>query len=531
MNKTTPQKPEANDDLILAIDNGTQSIRALLFDLTGELVAKSQVELEPYFSEHPGWAEQEVEYFWQMLAECTQALWQQEQVIAGKLKDKVKTVTVTTQRGTVVNLDKDGNALRPAILWLDQRLAEKKLLKRQLPWYWQALFKIAGQTSLIRYFYSKAQANWLAQNQVDIWQKTDKYLLLSGYLNYKMTGLFKDSIGSMVGYLPFDYKKQKWAYKHSWKWKLLPISPSMLPELVPPGEEIGQISELAAEHLGLPVNTKVFASASDKACEVLGSGCLEPNVANLSFGTTATINTNNANYVEPQAFIPPFPSAVPEHYNSEIMIYRGFWMVNWFKNEFGQPEKMRAEELGVAPETLFDELVNQVPAGSMGLTLQPYWSPNLKTLEAKGAIIGFGDVHSRAHIYRAILEGLAYSLREGKEKIERKQKRPITQLIASGGGSQSDAALQLTADIFNLPVHRPHTHETSGLGAAINVAVGNGYYKDYQQAIKAMTRVKQTFIPIAENSDIYQGLYQKIYNKMYSRLKPLYVQIKRVTGY
>ena len=119
-----------------------------------------------------------------------------------------------------------------------------------------------------------------------------------------------------------------------------------------------------------------------------------------------------------------------------------------------------------------------------------------KTLEAKGAIIGFGDVHSRAHIYRAILEGLAYSLREGKEKIEKKQKQPITQLIASGGGSQSDAALQLTADIFNLPVHRPHTHETSGLGAAINVAVGNGYYEDYQQAIKAMTRVKQTFTPI-----------------------------------
>ena len=167
----------------------------------------------------------------------------------------------------------------------------------------------------------------------------------------------------------------------------------------------------------------------------------------------------------------------------------------------------------------------------MGLTLQPYWSPGLKTLEAKGAIIGFGDVHSRAHIYRAILEGLAYALREGKETIEKKQQKTITQLIASGGGSQSDAAMQLTADIFNLPVHRPHTHETSGLGAAINVAVGCGYYQNYEQAIEAMTRVKQTFEPNAENAELYDKLYQKVYRNMYSRLKPLYMQIKKITGY
>lgn len=530
-NRSTGSDQPNMDDLILTIDNGTQSIRALLFDLTGQMVAKSQIQLEPYFSNKPGWAEQEADYFWQMIGQCTQALWQQPQVKAENLKSRVKSVTVTTQRGTVINLDKEGKPLRPAILWLDQRLADKKELRKQLPWYWKIAFSMARQTPLIQYFYSKAQANWLAQNQTDIWQKTDKFLLLSGYLNYKLTNSFKDSIGSILGYLPFDYKNQKWADKHSWKWKLLPIKRSMLPELVAPGASLGTITAEAAEHLGLTAETKVFASASDKACEVLGSGCLEPSVASLSFGTTATINTNNGKYVEPLTFIPPCPSAVPNHYNSEIMIYRGFWMVNWFKREFGQTETMRAKELGVEPESLFDELVNQVPVGSMGLTLQPYWSPGLKTLEAKGAIIGFGDVHSRAHIYRAILEGLAYALRDGKETLEQRQKKPITQLIASGGGSQSDAAMQLTADIFNLPVHRPHTHETSGLGAAINVAVGYGYYKNYEQAVFAMTRVKQTFEPIADNAILYDQLYQKVYRNMYSRLRPLYMQIKKITGY
>ncbi len=521
---------QKSDDLILTIDNGTQSVRALLFDLQGNLVAKSRIELEAYFSENPGWAEQHVDYFWQMLGKCTQALWQQEKVVAENFKARVSAVTITTQRGTVVNLDKNGKALRPAILWLDQRLANN-VTQAKMPWHWRLAFRCLRQTQVIDYFRRKAQANWLAENQPELWQETDKFLLLSGYLIYQLTNQVKDSVASMVGYLPFDYKKQRWASKRDWKWHALPIKPSMLPELVKPGELLGEITAEAAMHTGIKQGTQVIASASDKACEVLGSGCIEPQTASLSYGTTATINTNNAQYVEPQTFIPPYPSAVPEHYNTEIMIYRGFWMVNWFKHEFGQREMQRAKTLGVSPESLFDELVMKVPPGSMGLMLQPYWSPGLKNLEAKGAIIGFGDVHTRAHIYRAILEGLAYALREGRDNIEKKQHKKITKLMVSGGGSQSDAALQLTADIFNLPVHRPHTYETSGLGAAINVAVGCGYYSNYQEAINAMTRIECTFMPNQESVQLYEALYQNVYKKMYQQLKPIYQQIKKITGY
>src|SRR5690606_1270863 len=130
-----------------------------------------------------------------------------------------------------------------------------------------------------------------------------------------------------------------------------------------------------------------------------------------------------------------------------------------------------------------------VPPGSMGLTLQPYWSPGVRDPgpEAKGAIIGFGDVHTRAHIYRAILEGLAYGLREGRERIERRGGVRIEKLRVSGGGSQSDLALQLTADIFNLPVESPHTYETSGLGAAIDAMVGLGVQPDFETAIARKT--------------------------------------------
>ncbi len=515
-------------DLILTIDNGTQSVRALIFDLQGNLVAKSRIELEAYFSNNPGWAEQEANYFWQMLAQCCQQLWQQSDVIENGYRERITAVTVTTQRGTVVNLDKDDKPLRPAILWLDQRLCQEN---EAMPWYWRAAFAVIGQSKVIDYFRRKSQANWLEQNEPSVWQQTEKYLLLSGFLTHKLTGQFKDSVGSIVGYLPFDYKKQNWAGRWDWKWRALPVKPSMLPTLVKPGEVLGTITEAAAKETGLKAGIKLIASASDKACEVLGSGCISPDTASLSYGTTATINTNNAKYVEPQAFIPPYPSAIPDHFNSEVMIYRGFWMVNWFKKEFGQSEIEEAQTLGVSAESLFDQLVAQVPPGSMGLMLQPYWSPGLKNLEAKGAIIGFGDVHTRAHIYRSILEGLAYALREGKESLEKRQKKKITRLIVSGGGSQSDAALQLTADIFNLPAHRPHTFETSGLGAAINAAVGKGCFDNYQQAIDAMTRIDESFLPNQQNVQLYNKLYSRVYKKMYRQLKPIYQDIKKITGY
>jgi len=134
-------------------------------------------------------------------------------------------------------------------------------------------------------------------------------------------------------------------------------------------------------------------------------------------------------------------------------------------------------------------------------------------------------------VYRAILEGLAYALREGKERIEKRSGVPITELRISGGGSQSDAAMQLTADIFGLPTARPHVYETSGLGAAINAAVGLGLYPDFASAVRAMTRVGQTFTPDAAHQATYDALYRQVYQRMYGRLQPLYHAIQRITGY
>jgi sugar (pentulose or hexulose) kinase len=275
----------------------------------------------------------------------------------------------------------------------------------------------------------------------------------------------------------------------------------------------------------------VIAAAADKACEVLGSGAVSPQVASLSYGTSATVNTTSAKYVEPIRLIPPYPAAIPGAWTLEIQVYRGYWLVEWFKREFGDREVAQAAASGVEPEVLFDDLVRTVPAGSMGLLLQPYWSPGVRIpgREAKGAIIGFGDVHTRAHLYRAILEGLAYALRDGAERTAARTGVPLTSLRIAGGGSQSPAAVQLTADIFGLPVAKVHTHETSGLGAAIDAAVGLGLHPDVRTAVGAMVRVGED--PDPATRAIYDALFRDVYRRMYPRLQPLYRSIRRITGY
>ena len=514
-----------DDKLILSIDNGTQSVRALLFDLRGTLVAKSQVHLQAYYSDHPGWAEHDADGYWEAVCRACQELWQEED-----LRARIAAVAVTTQRGTVVNVDAGGRPLRPALTWLAQRRTDD--VPRVGPW-WRAAFRVAGVRDTLKYFQREAEINWVAAHQPDVWRRTHKFLLLSGFLNFRLTGRYADSTGSQVAYVPFDYRRHRWAAARDWKWQALAVRPDMLPELVAPGTRLGAVTDSAGRATGIPAGLPVIAAAADKACEVIGAGCLTPEIGCLSYGTTATINTTGTKYVEVTPFIPPYPAALPGAYSTEVQIFRGYWMVNWFKEQFGDREQALAAGQGTTAEALFDALVNAVPPGSMGLMLQPYWSPGVRVPgpEAKGAMIGFGDVHTRAHMYRAILEGLAYALREGRERIEAKSGTRMVALRVAGGGSQSDAAMQLTADIFGLPAARAHVYETSGLGAAICGAIGVGLHPDFATAIAAMTRPGRTFQPIEANRHVYDRLYRQVYLKMYRRLRPLYEEIAQITDY
>lgn len=512
---------------LLAIDVGTQSARAIVFDAQGRLLAKAQTPIEPiYQSPQPGWAEQDPEVYWNAVTESCRKLWQ-----LGVVKpDEIAGLSLTTQRATMVCVDRGGKVLRPATVWLDQR---RCTAPPEMGALWNTAFKLVGATSLIAHFQAEAEANWFAQHQPEMWRETDKFLFLSGWLTQRLVADYVDSVGSQVGFIPFDYKHLAWAKPNDFKWKAVAVRREQLPRLVAPGGTLGGLSKLAANALGLPPGIPVIAAAADKACEVLGCGVLQPDEAQLSFGTTATINTTQSRYVEVQRMLPAYPAAMPNAWNTEIQIFRGFWMVSWFKREFAHREEALAKERGVAVEALFDDLIKHIPPGSMGLTLQPYWSPGVRDPgpEAKGAIIGFGDVHTRAHLYRAILEGLVYSLRAGREQIEQRIKRPIRRVVVGGGGSQSEQAMQITADVFGLTAERPEIYETSALGAAMNLAVGLGVHADYSTAVSAMARIGSRYEPDPQARKTYDALYREVYRELYPRLQPLYKKIREVTGY
>jgi sugar (pentulose or hexulose) kinase len=513
-------------DTLLAIDNGTQSVRALLFDRSGNLLVKSQVKFDPvYHAAEPGYAEQSADYYWECLVRAVRGLWMQ-----GARPADVVAVTLTTQRGTVVPVDRDGRAMRSAILWLDQREAARM---PPLSLHWRTAFRALGATEALENLCRQAEANWLYEHEPSTWRRMHKFLLLSGYLTHRLTGQFRDAVASQVGYVPFDFRRQKWSRRFDWKWQAIRIEREHLPDLVPAGGELGVISAEASAATAIPQGLPLYAAGADKACEVLGSGCLDPRLGALSFGTTATINTIRRDYVEVTPLLPPYPAPVPGHFCTEVQTLRGFWMVNWFREQFGADDVARARVENVPVEAVFERHLEATPAGNLGLMLQPYWSPGVRDpgREAKGAMIGFGDVHGREHVYRAIIEGLMFALRHSKERIEKRANVKLRTLRVSGGGAQSDGVVQIAANVFGLPVERPHTTETSGLGAAICAAVGMGLYPDFRTAVSAMTRISATVRPDYATQALYEQLFTRVYRPLYTQLQPLYREIRDITGY
>ena len=514
---------ENNNPLILTIDFGTQSVRTALINKKGEIegIIKSPYE-EPYFSTQKGFAEQNPDYYYDKLIACFKEL-------SKKNKDKLDRIigaTLSCFRDSSVQLDKDLKPVRPCILWLDQRMAKGS---EKLPFIYDLLFKAVGMENTIKLNRSRTAAHWIKENEPEIWAKTDKYVNISTYLTYKITGTLCDSAASLTGHYPINFKSRKWQGEKAMKGIIFGVPKRMLFPLKQPGEIVGVISDNIAEECGLPKGIKLIATGSDKACETIGLGALSKDVGAISYGTASTIEVSNQKYHEPEPFLPAYPAAVPNWYNMEVQVYRGYWMLSWFSKNFASNLIDEAKIQKMAVEEMLNKDLAKIPPGSDGLVLQPYWGPGLRRPLAKGAIVGFSDTHTREHMYRAIIEGIGYALKEGLQSIEKSQRHKIKELRISGGGSQSDAICQITADIFGLPVSRVQTFETTSLGAAIASFVGLGEFSSIEEAMKEMSHKTVTFEPNPTAHEEYEKLYKKVYVKMFPSLKKVYKDLNKIT--
>ena len=505
---------------VLIIDVGTQSMRGIIFDEKGNLLVKEQVKYEPYIAKENGYMEQTAEMYWNVLCSITRKFTSEH---SDMMKDVIA-MSVDTFRDTAVLLDDDNKVLRDLILWSDQRVADTSA---PLPAKNRILFKLVGMTRTVNAIRSKVKTSWIMQHEPELWAKVRKVVHISAYFNYLLTGNLTDSYASTIGHFPFDFKRKRYLKESDLTFPVYGLDLKYMIPVCSPGDVIGTVTAQCAMQTGLPVGLKVIASGSDKGCETVGVGCLGKDVASVSFGTTSTVQFTTDKYFEPERFMPAYPAVFKNYYNPEVQIFRGYWMISWFKQNFARHLEKRAADLGKSVEEVMNEEIEAIPPGSDGLILQPFWQAGLTTPEARGSIIGFSDYHTRAHVYRAIIEGIDFALREGLERMEKRGKQKIKYISVSGGGSQSDLICQIAADIFNRPVRRVQTYETSALGAAIVTFTACGTYADEREAIDHMVHYTDVFNPEPTAVVTYDHIYRNIYLKLYAKLQSFYKYLEK----
>ena len=322
-----------------------------------------------------------------------------------------------------------------------------------------------------------------------------------------------------MGAWPIDYETCQW-YEDPAVAHIFGMRPDQLCEIVGPTDLLGNITQEISEELGYPAGIPVIATGGDKQCEVLGAGGLNTGDAYLTFGTLAGIEIVGEKLVRNPAFH-TILGCVPGKLNYEASVMRGFWTVSWFRDQLSKDLFSKADQESCSPEKLLNDEAADVPAGSGGLLVIPEWYAPTTKPNAKGMMIGFDDRHTRGHIFKALLEGIVFAIKENLETILKETGIEINEIVVGGGGSKSNIAMQATADILGVEVIRAGNAETTSLGACIAAAVGAGVYANLEEATKSMSNRKEKFSPIPENQKVYDTIYEDVFKKVYPQMEGL----------
>jgi sugar (pentulose or hexulose) kinase len=339
----------------------------------------------------------------------------------------------------------------------------------------------------------------------------------TGYFTKRLTGQCIDTVANNTeAQWPID--------PFSWDWSDDPqkfiqfrISRNRLFALQLPGTILGTITKEAARETGLLEGIPVVATANDKAVEALGSGLLDSGKGLVSLGTYIASMVSGTEYMEGCSAFYTNLSCVPKRYLYESDgIWRGMWTVSWLADTLGDEIKQKAAALGIAPEEFMNREAAMVPAGSDGLLTVPEWLMPSYEPHKRGMMIGFDVRHTRAHMYRSLLEGIAMTMKSKFDEMCSITGAHPKELILSGGGSNSTLFCQIFADVFGMRVIRNEINGAAGLGAAICAAVATGVWKSFDQAVEKMVKVRDTFEPDAQNHQLYTKINTEVFSKLSS---------------
>ena len=488
----------------LGIDTSTTGSKALVMDERGNVLA---VASSPHTLQTPRplWSEQDPREWWDAVSASIRSVLQQ----AGIGGEAIEAVGLTGQMHGLVLLDDDGNVPRPAILWNDQRTQSQcdeihaRLGKARF-------IQLTGNVALTGFTAPKIL--WVKENEPEVYARAKHVLLPKDYIRFKLTGEYAMDKADGAGTVLFDLKARDWSDEVLFA---LEIPRSWMPKTFEGPEFTGHVHEEAASLTGLKAGTPVAAGGGDQAAQAVGVGAVEPGIVGLTVGTSGVVfATTPSALIEPEGRLHAFCHAVPGLWHFMGVMLSAAGSLQWYRDT-------------LAPNMSFDELLKEaetVPAGSEGLQFLPYLTgertPHPDPL-ARGAFIGLTIRHQRGHMTRAVLEGVAFGLKDSFTLIQNAGLGAITQVRASGGGTKGALWRQILASVLDAELVTVNTTEGAAYGAALLSGVGTDTWADVSIACQTCIKITGSTQPEPSQVDVYRKAYS-LYQELYPALQPTF---------
>jgi xylulokinase len=490
---------------LLGIDVGTGGTRALIIDETGRILSSATEEHIPFASPRIGWAEQDPDDWWRACGVAVRKALDSAHLSGGE----IACAGFSGQMHGAVMLDSQDRVVRPALIWCDVRTGEQC---RQLT-------EKVGADNLIRLTCNPALPNftltkflWVRENEPQNWSRVRSVMLPKDYVRFKLTGERAIDVADASGTLLLDVANRRWSREIL---QAAEMDESLLPRLFESPDVCGAVSAAGAETTGLKAGTPVVAGAGDQAAGATGMGIVAPGVVSATIGTSGVVFAATGRpALDSKGRLHTFCHAAPGRWHVMGVTQAAGLSLRWFRDRFGS-----GIEDGRDPYERLTAEASHVPPGADGLLWAPYLmgerTPHLDP-DARGALIGLTATHTRGHVIRAILEGVAFSLKDSFTLFEEMQ-APVIRIRLGGGGARSALWRQIQADVYGREVEIVEAEEGAAYGAAILAGVGAGGWNSVEAACAEIVRVAQVVAPDKEGVEQMKERYQS-YRRMYGAI-------------
>ncbi|GIL15358.1 MAG: xylulokinase [Chloroflexota bacterium] len=493
---------------LIGIDVSTTATKALVIDERGDVVASASDEYE-FFTPRPLWAEQNPADWWRA---CVKVIRRVLEKIPAR---EIAGIGLTGQMHGLVLMDADGNVLRPCIMWNDQRTAKQCA---------EITERVGGAKNLLRLIgnpvlpgFTAPKILWVRENEPQAYARAAHVLLPKDYLRYKLTGAYATEVSDASGTALLDVAKRNWSDELL---KAIEIPRAWLPDVFESSVVSAKISADAANETGLLQGTPVVGGGGDQAAQAVGTGIVQEGIVSATLGTSGVVFASSDSYrLEPNGLLHAFCHAVPNKWHLMGVMLSAAGSFRWFRDALGAGEMREARSENLDVYDILTREAARVDAGCEGLIFLPYLTGERTPHpdpHARGAFFGITLRHRKEHFTRAVLEGVAYGLRDSLE-LMRALGLNISQVRASGGGARSELWRQILADVFNSEIALVNITEGAAYGAALLAGVGAGVYASVEDACAQTIHVTDT-VTQSENTKVYDDYYQ-VYRGLYPALQ------------